>query len=299
MPKPPRRPPQPEKPPIVLTPRETLVRGIITILAITLLAFIVNLMVLSHLQYAAQQQRLTDHFRAQLAAGVAPVSEGDVDDVLLEDGVPVAQLSIPSIGLKTIVVEGTSSGDTMAGPGHRRDTVLPGQTGVSVIMGRSSAYGAPFSKIQNLQTGDKVIVTTGQGKSTFEVMGIRYAGDPAPAPIKIGQSRIMFETSRGLPYAPTGVVRVDAQLVGDVLPNGPRQTTFMTLPETDKTMASDLSTVWALVFALQVLVIAEIALVWAVRRIGARQAWTVFLPVALLTGLVITDQVMRFLPNLL
>ena len=67
----------------------------------------------------------------------------------------------------------------------------------------------------------------------------------------------------------------------------------------DKSLATDTTTVWALVFALQVLIVAEIALIWSVRRVGTRQAWTVFLPVVLLTGLIITDQVMRLLPNLL
>lgn len=298
-PKPPRRPPEPPKPPIVLTKRETAIRGVIAILAALLIGFIVNLMLISPLQYLAQQQQLTDTFRVQLAEGVAPVSEGDINDILLADGVPVALLDAPSIGLTTVIVEGTSSGVTMAGPGHRRDTALPGQTGVSVIMGRASAYGGPFGNIQDLQPKDTFTITTGQGEHVFEVMGLRYAGDPSPPAIRAGQSRVVLETARGLPYAPSGVVRVDAQLVGEAVPNGIRQTNFATLPPEDRSLATDTTTVWALVFALQVLIVAEIGLLWAVRRIGPRQAWAVFLPIVLLTGLVITDQVMRLLPNLL
>ena len=298
-PKPPKRPPQPPKPPVVLTTRETLIRSIIAIAAIMLLSFGVNLLMVSNLQYLVHQQQLSDHFRMQLENGVAPVSEGDIDDVLLPDGAPVALLTIPSINLNSVVVEGTSSGDLMKGPGHRRDTALPGQAGVSVIMGRASAYGGPFGRITELQPGDTFTVTTGQGEHTFEVMGLRYAGDPSPPPLKAGQSRVVLETARGLPYAPTGVVRVDAKLVGEALPTGLRQTTFFTLPPEDTSLATDITTAWALVFALQVLIIAELGLLWAVRRIGVRQAWTVFLPVVFLTGLVITDQVMRLLPNVL
>ncbi|MCZ0981039.1 hypothetical protein O1L60_24275 [Streptomyces diastatochromogenes] len=33
----------------------------------------------------------------------------------------------------------------MSGPGHRRDTALPGQPGASVIMGRQWGYGSPSS----------------------------------------------------------------------------------------------------------------------------------------------------------
>ncbi|MFT2675577.1 hypothetical protein ACMWQR_28500, partial [Escherichia coli] len=71
--------------------------------------------------------QLRDMFRAQLQAGTAPVSEGDFEDNLLKDGVPVAILSIPQLGIDEVVAEGTTSGVLMKGPGHRRDTVLPGQ----------------------------------------------------------------------------------------------------------------------------------------------------------------------------
>ena len=241
-PKPPRRPPGPEKPPIVLTQRETLIRSLIAVLAIMLLSFVLNLMLVSHIQYQASQQQLLDHFKAQLAAGVAPVSEGDVDDVLLADGVPVALLSAPSIGLETVVVEGTSSGDTMKGPGHRRDTALPGQSGVTVIMGRASAYGGPFGKLPDLQAGDLITVITGQGEHTYEVMGLRYAGDPAPPPITAGNSRMVLETARGIPYAPAGSMYIDARLTSEIQPNGARQTNYFTLPPEDKSLATD--TTW-------------------------------------------------------
>lgn len=298
-PKPPRRVPPPPKPPVVLTKRERLVRGVLAILAALLIGFSVNLMLLSHLQYFASQQQLQDHFRVQLADGVAPVSEGDVFDVLLEDGVPVAMLNIPSINLETVIVEGTGSGTTMSGPGHRRDTALPGQAGTSVIMGRSAAYGGPFSRIQDLQPRDTFTVTTGQGEHTYEVMGIRYAGDPSPPKLKAGEGRIVFETSRGIPYAPNGILRVDARLVSEVKPPGIRQTNFVTLPPQQKAMATDTTMVWALVFGLQALIAIEVALVWSLRKLPPKRVWAVFIPVILLTALIITDQIMRLLPNLL
>ncbi|WP_282204896.1 sortase family protein [Kitasatospora fiedleri] len=46
-----------------------------------------------------------------------------------------------------MVVEGTTGRDLMRGPGHRRDTVLPGQPGVAVLFGRSTAFGAPFADL--------------------------------------------------------------------------------------------------------------------------------------------------------
>lgn len=278
---------------------QALVRSVLALVAALVLAFVFNLMVLSPVVHFASQQQLSDSYRAQLLEGTAPVSEGDFNDVLLADGVPVALLTIPQLGLNEIVSEGTSSGVLMAGPGHRRDTVLPGQAGVSVIMARATAYGGPFARLQSLQPGDKFEVRTGQGASTFEVMGLRYAGDALPpAPVR-GEGRVILMTARGAPYVPVGIAYVDAKLVGTALPAGARQTTPITLPPSNKPMATDTTTVWALVFALQFLVAAEIAAVWAFRRVGAQKTWIVFVPVLLLASLFVADQLTRLLPNLL
>jgi sortase A len=298
-PRPPKRAPRPPKQYAPLTPTQALLRSILALIAALVLAFVINLLVISHVEHFAAQQQLSDTYRAQLEAGTAPVSEGDFDDVLLNDGDPVGLITIPQIGIKEVISEGTSSGVLMSGPGHRRDTVLPGQAGVSVLMGRAAAYGGPFGRIQSLQPGDQFTVRTGQGESTFEVLGVRYAGDPTPpAPVR-GESRLILMTARGAPFVPTGVAYVDAKSVDKALPSGARQTTPVTLPPSAKPMATDTSTVWALVFALQFLVAAEIAAVWAFRRVGAQKTWIVFVPVLVLASIFVADQLTRLLPNLL
>ncbi|WP_296196111.1 sortase [uncultured Microbacterium sp.] len=302
--RPPRRPGGPHRvslpaPTEPLSTRGALARGALALIVTVLVMFLIDLLAFSPLQHFAAQQQLRDQFREQLAAGTAPVSEGDFDDVLLPDGAPVALLSIPSLGVDEVIVEGTSSGDLANGPGHRRDTVLPGQVGVSVIMGRAAAYGGPFTRLQALQPGDRFQVRTGQGLSTFEVMGLRYAGDASPPAPARGESRVILMTARGIPFVPTGVAYVDAKLVGDAQPAGIRQTTPLTLPATHAAMATDTSTVWALVFALQFLVLAEIAAVWSFRRVGAQRTWIVFTPVLLLANLFVAEQTIRLLPNLL
>ncbi|WP_157416331.1 sortase [Agromyces allii] len=268
-------------------------------IAALLLMFGLDLLVFGHVQHQISQQRLSDTFRAELIEGTAPVSEGDFDDVLLADGVPVAIIDIPALHATEVIVEGTSSADLTAGPGHRRDTVLPGQAGVSVIMGRNAAFGGPFSGIQRLAPGDEITVRTGQGLQEFEVIGLRYAGDPTPPAPKQGESRMILQTARGAAFAPSGIAYVDARLTSKVQPAGTRQTTTLTLPREDTALATDLTTVWALVFALQFFVVAEFAAVWSFRRIGAQKTWVVFVPVLLLGGLFVADQVARLLPNLL
>jgi hypothetical protein len=283
----------------VLGPGERLARASLAIVAALAFGFLANILVLSHVQHLVSQQQLGDAFRVELADGTAPVSEGDVDGVLLDDGAPVGYLSIPTLQVHEYVVEGTNSGTLKAGPGHRRDTVLPGQPGISVIMGRAAAYGGPFARIQELQPGQSFSITTGQGRMAYEVLGVRYAGDPAPAIPKAGQSRLILESARGAAYGPSGVVRVDAQLMSTVFPAGARQTTGVSLPPEDRELVSDTTTVWALVFALQFLLAIALGAVWSFRRIGVRKTWVVFIPIVLLGGLLVADQATRLLPNLL
>lgn len=298
-PKPPRRMPSSLMPLAPLGVGQIVSRGALILLIAFIVAFFVNLLLLSHVQHASAQIRLENAYRAQLAAGTAPVSEGDFEQVLLDSGVPVAMIAIPKIGVMEVVVEGTTSSDLMAGPGHRRDTVLPGQGGVSVIMGRAAAYGGPFQHIEQLAPGDRFEVLTGQGAEVFEVLGVRYAGDLAPPAPAAGEARIILESARGPLYLPTGVVRVDAVKVGAGLDSGARQTTTVTLPPAAASLATDTSTVWALVLALQLFVAAEIGAVWAYPRVGGQKTWIVFTPVFVLAGVLVADQVNRLLPNLM
>jgi sortase (surface protein transpeptidase) len=266
---------------------------------IVILAFVLQLTVISAVQHAVAQQQLGDTFRKQLADGTAPVSEGTFDDKLLADGAPVAILEIPSIGLYEVVVEGTTPGDLMGGPGHRRDTVLPGQQGASVVYGRAAAYGGPFARLQQVPAGAKIFVTTGQGRQVFVATGIRYAGDPTPPPPTKGQARLLLASARGLPFLPTGAVYLDAQLTTPALETGARQTTFGLLPPAAKLFGTDTTTVWSLVFALQFVIAAELALLWSRRRVDSRQIWVVFTPILLLGGLWASVQLALLLPNIL
>lgn len=301
-PKPPRRPKRPPRNKTTLAPltrTQLLARGALAMVAAVMLGFLVNLVGLSQLQHLISQQQLRGQFTEELASGTAPVSEGDYNGVLLPDGVPVGRIEIPAIGVSEIIVEGTGSGTLTAGPGHRRDTVLPGQAGVSVILARANAYGGSFGHIQELPPGETISVITGQGESIFKVRGVRYAGDPAPAPIASDQSRLVLVTARGAPYAPSGVVRVDAELVSKVQAPGARQTNYYTLPTAQRELGSDLSTLWALVFALQFLLLAVALALYSWRLVGGAKAWVVCAPVLLLAGILVADQITRLLPNLI
>lgn len=282
-----------------LSARRALIQASVALAALLIVSFVLNLVVLSQLQHAIAQQNLYNTFQTELKEGTAPVSEGTFDDVLLKDGDPVALIDIPQIGLKEVVVEGTDGGTLKAGPGHRRDSVLPGQVGTSVLMARAAAYGGPFARIQELVPGDQFTVTTGQGEQKFAVIGVRYAGDPTPPALAAGVGRLTLITARGPAYIPTGIAYVDAQTVDKAVPSGTRQTTYIGLPPEAKPLATDTRTLWAFVFALQFLLLVAVAVVWSVRLVGRQKTWIVAVPVAGLALILAADQVVLLLPNLL
>jgi LPXTG-site transpeptidase (sortase) family protein len=296
-PKPPKYVPQ-KAPLAPLSRRQIVIRSVLLLVVATQVGFLFHLVGYSQLRHAVRQAQLRSELTSELAAGIAPVSEGTFENVLLLDGAPVARISIPSLGVDEIVVEGTSADTLMSGPGHRRDTVLPGQAGTSVLLGRAWAYGGPFNKIQELAPGESISVVTGQGESLFKVLGVRYAGDPAPAAVVVGKGRLTLQTARGFPFLPTATVFVDAELVSDVQAVGRRATSFAQLPASNKAMASDTSTLWALVFALQFLIVAEVGSVYAWVRFGRAKTWLVATPVLILAFLLVFDQVTKLLPNL-
>jgi LPXTG-site transpeptidase (sortase) family protein len=281
-----------------LTRGQIVGRSILLLVVATQVGFLFHLVGYSQLRHAVLQSQLRSELTSELAAGTAPVSEGTFDNVLLLDGAPVARISIPSIGVDEIVVEGTSADALMSGPGHRRDTVLPGQAGTSLLMGRAWAYGGPFNRVQELAPGESISVVTGQGEAIYRVIGVRYAGDPAPSKLASGQGRLTLQTARGFPYLPNATVLVDADLVSTVQAVGHRQTSFALLPASNKAMASDTATLWALVFALQFLIIAEVATVYAWLRFGRAKTWLVATPILILAFLLVFDQVTKLLPNL-
>jgi sortase A len=281
-----------------LSGRLQMVRVVLVIVFVVSLTLLVQLVVISRVQHAASQHRLFERFRGELARGTAPVGLTTPNGRLLPIGTPVAYLQIPSIGVHEVVVEGTTSGAMFSGPGHRRDTPLPGQVGTSQVFGRAAAYGGPFARLDDLQVGDPIAVTTAQGRFEYTVIGVRYRGDPVPPAPKAGKSRLVLSTATGTQFFAGGIVRVDADLSGAPVGGPARSITAQTLPAEEKAMAGDLRTLWVLALWLQALIALSVAVVWAWHRWGKAQAWVVFTPPLLLVGLFVAGEVVRLLPNL-
>jgi len=278
---------------------------VVVILSSALLGFALYVGVISSLHYDRAQHVAYADFRKELALGTAPLGQtlqkvNDTDPTkLVPLGSAIAVLHIPKINLRAVVFEGTTSSVMESGPGHLRSTPLPGQPGVSEIMGRATAYGGPFGKLSHLSPGDILTVTTGQGVNVFRVLDVRREGDPKPALLQAGKGRLVLATADGVPLIPAGVLRVDADLMSQVRESSPMVLTAADMSSSEQAMGTDPSAWVPLVLWGQGLVIAAILLAWARTRWGRWQVWIVAVPVMLFFGMAVADQAVRLLPNLM
>ncbi len=133
--------------------------------------------------YAARaQDRLVADFRDQLAAAhdaastTTTVPAGQPTTTTAPAPPPsgaVAIIRIPRIGVDQVVVEGVSVPDLRKGPGHYPDTPLPGELGNAAIAGHRTTYGAPFYRLDELESGDAIVITTLAGTFHYKVTGSR------------------------------------------------------------------------------------------------------------------------------
>ena len=273
-----------------------MVRSALIVVAILALGLVVQLTWISGLEHRSAQVAMFNQFRTQLALGTAPSGPTVGKDRPLALGTPMAVISIPSIGLHQVVGEGTTSSVLADGPGHLRDTVFPGGTGTSVMLGRAAAYGGPFGRISDLSKGARITVTTGVGTSVFRVVDVREAGSVAH-PVAAGKARLTLGTASGTPFVPSGVVWVDADKVGKPLAAYNPQ--ISQVPPSEQPLGTDTSTLWALFFWLEIFGVLWAGAVWTWRRRGHAQAWIVFAAPLLLTWIFAANQFTRLLPNLL
>lgn len=278
-------------------PRTQIRSYMFTLLAVILLVLLANVTLVSQLQHYTAQNRLYDDLRVSLAEGSAPIGQLDINGELVEPGTPVALLEIPRIGVREVVVEGTASRQTQQGVGHRRDTPLPGQPGVSVLMGRAAGYGGVFGKLDMLGAGDSFTVTTGQGVSTYEVYGVRTATTQLPI-LEAGQGRLTLTTAAGRPFMPEGVLRVDAALVTESFPRPAVAIAPGNIEDPEEALASDPSGLFLLSWLLEALVAMSVLSVWAWKRWNHRGTWIAFTPLLTALSFACAGRICDLLPNL-
>ncbi|GAB7006289.1 hypothetical protein JCM18899A_37620 [Nocardioides sp. AN3] len=250
------------------------------------------LLVLSSFEHGHAQASLYGELRSDLALGEAPTGAP------ITQGAPLAVMDIPRTGLAhEVVIEGTTSPLLRHGPGHVSGTVLPGQAGVSVLMGRSLSFGAPFGRVASLRPGDQVVVRTVQGRFDYRVRDLRHDGDPVPS-LAAGGSRLVLATAAGGgPLSRSGVVYVDADLAGKPVAAGP----VGAADPAGAALARDTTgpTFAFLALGLQLLLVAVGWVVWARARWSPYAAWATGVPLLVAALWVASSAASRLLPNLI
>ena len=269
----------------------------LTLLGVLFTGFIADVALISPLRYAREQIVSMEQFRTTLANGSAPVGQMNDDGELYPVGTPVAIMNIPALDLTAVVGEGTTSRVLLSGPGHRRDTVLPGQRGASVIYGRQSLYGGPFGRLDQLRAGNTIRVTTGQDTSLYRISAVRK-GDAPPKAASTAPGTLTLVSTTGFPFFPDTVIRVDASLVSTPNPTPLPVIYAASLTPAEKILGSDEGGWLPLLLLLELGIVVIFLAMAGIRYWGRLQTWVVAVPTLLAVGIGVAEQVVVLLPNL-
>lgn len=273
--------------------------GVVWLLvSVLMLGFVGHIAIFGVLQHDRSQAIGYDELRTALAKAEAPVGQLGVNEEIVPTGTATALLEIPALGLVEVVREGTDPDVLRLGVGHRRDTVMPGQEGTSILYGRQSTYGGPFGGLAALVPGDEIEVTTGQGTFTFSVFGTRRPGDPLPEELADGAGRLELITADGPALIPTSVLYIDAALEGDPADTPAPVFTEKVLEPAELAMGAHHDGL-SLFFSLQWLAIAAIVARWLLQRWGMWQTWIVASPTLLVLAATTADRAIGLFPNLI
>lgn len=287
----------------VIGPRPAATARLATFSLVSLVALtfglLVHLAIISPMHFTSAQLKKAEALRYELANGTAPVGQVNSAGYLHESGTPLAFLSIPKINVDAVVIEGTTSADTMDGIGHRRDTVLPGQEGISVLYGRQAAYSGVFGRLGELKIGDTITALTGQGKLNFTVTAVRHTGDEVTNAVPAGASRLTLVSATGIPFLPSSAIWVDAELAGTAKETPVKVIPMLAIKAAEEAMNGDMEAVTPIIYLYQLLALVVVVLLWLRRNWGPAQSWVVSTPLLIWTSTLLAEQITRILSNLI
>ena len=254
---------------------------------LALVGFIAFLYWGSAAQYARTQSTLYDTLREQLRESTAPVQAP------IPMGDPVGLISIPGLDLEQVVVQGANGSSLSRGLGHRTDSVLPGQEGVSVIYGHRAAYGGALADLADVSIGDQLTATTGQGEFTYTVDNIRFSDEAAVLPDVVA-SRLVLVTSDPA-WRPGRSLLVSAALEGKPQPAA---AVGASLPS-EQLLAIEKAAILPTVLWAQALFLVALGAAWAWLRYTHVVVWMAAAPLFMLVAWNLFENVSLLLPNTL
>jgi sortase A len=144
----------------------------------------------------------------QLSVATLPASPGGVESVVplplfamsgreLRRGSAVARLLIPAIELDEIVMEGVGPVELNGGPGHFPGSVLPGDTGNSIISAHRDRH---FRRMGEIVVGSRIRTETRAGATDWVVAERRVVSRDTPALFEESEATLTLTTCWPLRY---------------------------------------------------------------------------------------------------
>ena len=145
-------------------------RRIIGLLLIVVGITIIATVVYKKVETIGKQKAIIEMFESGISEGTSTGNKETVNLDEINGYTPIAIIEIPSIKLSQALVEGISDDVLKYFLGHFTDSAAPGEKGNFAVAGhRVSDYTDAFINLYKVKVGDEVIVTTKDGRYTYEV----------------------------------------------------------------------------------------------------------------------------------
>jgi len=208
-------------------------------------------------------------------------------------GSPVAILEIPALGIKSVVIEGSSSSDTARAIGHYFGSSGLGQEGNAVLVGRSAAFGAEFKDLKSLKAGDKISVSTIQGKIEYLVDSNLEV--PSTGPLSATTDNRLTLITGDPKLASTSMYSVTASLAGKPYVSYPQNPGWLaTHPLGDRAFP-----IAQLVLLLGLVAMLGIGFRVALLYFSKVTIYSIFFPIFLAQSILVARVIFDFLPPVL
>jgi sortase A len=88
-------------------------------------------------------------------------------------GQAIGTIAFPKFNSQYLVVQGTDEASLEKGPGHYPQTAFPGVQRTVAIAGHRTTYLAPFRRLNDLKSGNKIVLTMRYAQFTYAVQRVR------------------------------------------------------------------------------------------------------------------------------
>ena len=130
----------------------------------------------------------------------------------------LGMLSIPTISLNQVIVDGTDKSQLQLGPGHYIGTAMPGEVGNVGIAGHRTTWGRPFRNLDKLHKGDQIFISTPRAAVMYHVVWIKVVSPTDMSVIAPTTTPSLTLTTCNPPYSAASrlIVRAELGAVGKI-----------------------------------------------------------------------------------